>query len=187
MISRRFFNTGLASVLALPAPKNLFTPALYQEQTKLLSCKLERYFPIFFSEDFTDSGKFFLTLKFRTNKTVDKELEFLGIDENVERNYENLPEKTISFHRKSKSVKFATAFKAFNHDTKEIINPNEISSGSYDIEIYDCFGNLTYTCNNFFLGSYKDLPNQDKDICFNVLTRNYSSWLYASRILKASL
>lgn len=175
MISRRLFNTGLASVLALPAPKNLFTPALYQEQTKLLSCKLERNLNIFFledfpgletpydGEDFPDFGEFFLTLKFRANKTVDKELEFLGIDENVERNYEDLPEKTISFHRKSKSIKFAAAFKAFNHDTKEIINPNEISSGSYDIEIYDCFGNLTYTCNNFFLGSYKDLPNQDKE------------------------
>ena len=163
MISRRLFNVGLASVLALPTPKDLFTPVLYQEQTKLLSCKLERNFSIFDPEDFSDSREFFLTLKFRANKTVDKELEFLGVDKNVERNYEDLPEKTISFHRKSKCIKFAAAFKVFNNDTKEIINPDEISLGRYyDIEIYDYFGNLTYTCNNFFFKSYRGFPNYSK-------------------------
>lgn len=163
MISRRLFNTGLASTLGFLTQKNpleSFIPKTSLNQISshaiLESTELwfwESRFGLGL-DDFTDLVYIDLKLTFHFNKKI------------TENSYTAM-ERTVIFQgsecseannvKKTSFDDLMTSFKIFCSETKQEISPTKMVVGKhYNIEMYNYLGKLVCTYVNFFYKSYGD-------------------------------
>lgn len=165
MISRRLFNTGLASTLGFLTQKIPFGSLGKSSYLTPLKGTELRAFSI---ESHWGSGDTFnvFTLTFHSNQlktensytAIERILEFYG--SSYDYNSENIKKTETNSKDKSHFLNnLMTNFNVFDHNSKKLIEPTEIVPGKYyNIEIYNYLGDLICTSTNFFCKSYKWFP-----------------------------